>query len=150
VRGLLASERVRSACGFFEGRAAEFDAEHATLCEIPAPPFGERARAEYLRGRLEACGLEGAAIDAEGNCVALRRGRSQRPLLVLSAHLDTVFPEGTDCTVRRDAAGRMRAPGIADDGCGLAALVALARALNEFEIETEGSLLFVGDRKSVV
>jgi tripeptide aminopeptidase len=144
VRGLLASERVRRAFGFFEGRGAEFDAEHATLCEIPAPPFGERARAEYLRGRLAACGLEGASIDAEGNCVALRRGRAQRPLLVLSAHLDTVFPEGTDCTVRRDAAGRMRAPGIADDGCGLAALVALARALNEFEFETEGSLLFVG------
>jgi tripeptide aminopeptidase len=144
VRGLLASERVRRAFRFFAERAAEFDAEHAALCEIPAPPFGEGERAEFLRGRLVRCGLEGAGVDAEGNCVALRRGRAPRPLLVVSAHLDTVFPAGTDCSVSRDAAGRMRAPGIADDGCGLAALVALARALNECGIETEGSLLFVG------
>jgi tripeptide aminopeptidase len=143
VRGLLESERVRRAFRFFEERAAEFDEEHARICEVPAPPFGERERAEFVRARLDACGLEGASIDAEGNCVALRRGRTERPLLVLSAHLDTVFPAGTDCTVTRDAAGRMRAPGVADDGCGLAALVAVARALGECEIETEGSILFV-------
>jgi tripeptide aminopeptidase len=143
VRGLVETEGVRRAFRFFEERAEEFDAEHAALCEIPAPPFGESARAEFMRGRLEACGLEGAHVDAEGNCVALRRGRAERPLLVISAHLDTVFPAGTDCTVSCDAAGRMRAPGIADDGCGLAALVALARALRECSIETVGSLLFV-------
>jgi tripeptide aminopeptidase len=144
VRGLLASERVGRAFRFFEGRAGEFDSEHAALCEVPAPPFGEAERAAFLREKLEACGLEGASIDAEGNCVALRPGRVERPLLVLSAHLDTVFPAGTDCTVTRDAAGRMRAPGVADDGCGLAALVAIARALDECGIETEGSILFVG------
>jgi acetylornithine deacetylase/succinyl-diaminopimelate desuccinylase-like protein len=143
VRGLLESEGVRRAFRFFEERAREFDEEHARICEVPAPPFGEGARAEFMRARLAACGLEGAAIDAEGNCVALRRGRAERPLLIVSAHLDTVFPAGTDCTVSRDAAGRMRAPGIADDGCGLAALVALARSLDECGIETEGSLLFV-------
>jgi acetylornithine deacetylase/succinyl-diaminopimelate desuccinylase-like protein len=143
VRGLLGSEGVRRAFRFFEERAGEFDEEHAALCEVPAPPFGERARAEFMRARLAACGLEGAAIDSEGNCVALRRGRNERPLLVLSAHLDTVFPEGTDCAVTRDAQGRMRAPGVADDGCGLAALVAVARALDACGIETEGSILFV-------
>src|SRR5215212_2152924 len=143
VRGLLGSERVRRAFSFFEERAGEIDAEHAAICEVPAPPFGESARAEVLREKFVACGLAGASIDAEGNCVALRRGGSERPLLALSAHLDTVFPAGTDCTVSRDASGRMRAPGVADDGCGLAALVAVARALNEFEIETEGSILFV-------
>ena len=144
VRGLAASERVRRAFRFFEERAGEFDEEHARICSTPAPPFGEGERAEALRARFIECGLEGARIDEVGNCVALRRGRVERPLLVLSAHLDTVFPAGTDCAVRRDAAGRMRAPGVADDGCGLAALVALALALAEFEIETEGSLLFVG------
>jgi acetylornithine deacetylase/succinyl-diaminopimelate desuccinylase-like protein len=82
-------------------------------------------------------------LDAEGNCVTLRRGRSLRPLVVVSAHLDTVFPEGTDFTVRREG-HRLLAPGIADDGAGLAALAALARALAECGIETEGSLLFVG------
>jgi acetylornithine deacetylase/succinyl-diaminopimelate desuccinylase-like protein len=144
VRGLAASGRVRRAFRFFEERAAEFDEEHARICSIPAPPFGEGERAEALRGRFVECGLEGAKLDEVGNCVALRRGHAERPLLVLSAHLDTVFPAGTDFTVRRDAAGRMHAPGIADDGCGLAAIVALARAFGECEVETAGSLLFVG------
>ncbi|HEX8556956.1 MAG TPA: M20/M25/M40 family metallo-hydrolase [Pyrinomonadaceae bacterium] len=144
VRGLLGAERVRSAFRFFEERAGEFDEEHAAIVSVPAPPFGEGERAALLRARFEACGLEGPAVDAEGNCVALRRGRAERPLLVLSAHLDTVFPAGTDCEVRREASGVMRAPGVADDGCGLAALVALARAMGECGIETEGSILFVG------
>lgn len=144
VRGLVASERVRCAFRFFEEQAGSFDLEHERICATPAPPFGEALRAEALRARLVECKLEGTRVDEVGNCVALRRGREERPLLVLSAHLDTVFPVGTDCVVRRDAAGRMHAPGVADDGCGLAALVALARALEECEIETEGSLLFVG------
>ncbi|HJQ30583.1 MAG TPA: M20/M25/M40 family metallo-hydrolase [Pyrinomonadaceae bacterium] len=144
VRGLLGAEPVRRAFRFFEERAREIDEEHAAIVGVPAPPFGEAARAELLREKFEDCGLEDATLDAEGNCVALRRGRSRSPLLVLSAHLDTVFPAGTDCEVRRDASGRLRAPGIADDGCGLAALVALARALAECEVETAGSILFVG------
>lgn len=143
VSDLLSDGRVRRAFGFFEARAGEITEEHAALCAIPSPPFGEEARAEYLAARLRQCGLAEAHIDAEGNCVALRRGRSARPLAVVSAHLDTVFPAGTNFTVRREGS-RMLAPGIADDGCGLAALVALARALDELQIETEGSLLLVG------
>jgi tripeptide aminopeptidase len=143
VSDLLSDERVRRAFGFFEARAEEITEEHAALCAIPSPPFGEEARAEYLAARLRQCGLVEAHIDAEGNCVALRRGKNARPLAVVSAHLDTVFPAGTNFTVRREGS-RMLAPGIADDGCGLAALVALARALDELQIETEGSLLIVG------
>src|ERR1051325_8616992 len=144
VGDLIASERVRRAFRFFEEESKSFDEEHAAVVRVPAPPFGERERAEYLRERFKACGLEGAVLDGEGNCVALRRGEALRPLLVLSAHLDTVFPVGTNCEVRREPSGLMRAPGVADDGCGLAALVALARALNEFKVETCGSILFVG------
>jgi acetylornithine deacetylase/succinyl-diaminopimelate desuccinylase-like protein len=144
IRDLAASERVRRAFRFFEEQSESINEEHARICSVPAPPFGEGERAEYLRARFVECGLAGARLDAEGNCVALRSGREERPLLVVSAHLDTVFPAGTDCAVRLDAAGRMRAPGIADDGCGLAALIALARALEECGIETRGSLLFVG------
>ncbi|HVF50912.1 MAG TPA: M20/M25/M40 family metallo-hydrolase [Pyrinomonadaceae bacterium] len=143
VRELTAAARVRRAFQFFETRAAEFTDEQARICAIPAPPFGEAERAEYLRAKFQECGLTEARTDGEGNCVALRRGRERRPLLVVSAHLDTVFPPETDFTVRREQ-GKMFAPGIADDGCGLAALVALARALEECAIETEGSLLFVG------
>ena len=142
VRELLGEACVRRAFRLFESEAGRIDAEHEAICRIPAPPFGEAERAEHLRAKFVECGLSGVGIDEAGNCVALRRGLSERPLLVVSAHLDTVFPAGTDFSVRHDGT-RMRAPGIADDGCGLAALVALARALNECGIETEGSLLFV-------
>lgn len=140
---LLDTERVRRACRFFETHAEEITAEHERICAVPASPFGERERAEYLRGRFRALGLPDASIDAEGNCLALRAGRARSPLLVVSAHLDTVFPAGTDFTVRREL-GKLFAPGIADDGCGLAALIALVWALEEGAIETQGSLLFVG------
>ena len=143
VQELLAAPPVRRAMQFFEERAAEITAEHVTICSIPAPPFGEEGRALYLREKFRECGLAEAQLDGEGNCLALRRGRELSPLLVVSAHLDTVFPAGTDSTVRREQA-KLFAPGIADDGCGLAALVALVRALEACAIETEGSLLFVG------
>src|SRR5438270_9686499 len=111
VRGLMASERVRRAFRFFEEQSESINEEHARICSIPAPPFGEGARAEYMRARFVECGLAAAHLDEAGNCVALRRGREDVPLLVLSAHLDTVFPAGTDCAVTRDSTGRMRAPG---------------------------------------
>ncbi|MDQ3684519.1 MAG: M20/M25/M40 family metallo-hydrolase, partial [Acidobacteriota bacterium] len=144
VAELLAAPRVRRAFQFFEGRAHEITREHAVICAISAPPFGEAERAAYLAEKLRHLGLKDARTDKEGNCIALRRGRHARPLLVVSAHLDTVFPPGTDFTVRHDEDGKMFAPGIADDGCGLAALVALVGALEEAAIETKGSMLFVG------
>jgi tripeptide aminopeptidase len=143
VEELLGKERVQRAFRFFETHAAEITEDHIRLCSIPAPPFGEAERAAYLCERFREHGLDDARIDEEGNCVALRAGHALSPLLVVSAHLDTVFPAGTAYTVRREQ-HRLLAPGIADDGCGLAALVALLRALEASAIETEGSLLFVG------
>ncbi len=143
VGQLLESAVVQRAFEFFETHANAFTEEQIRICSIPAPPFGEQRRAEYLRDRLQDLGLADARIDAEGNCLALRKGRSLAPLMVVSAHLDTVFPEGTDLTVHQ-AGSKLRAPGISDDGCGLIALVALVEALESTRIETEGSLLFVG------
>jgi tripeptide aminopeptidase len=143
VEELLAAENVHRAFRNFDDHADLLTQEQIDICTIPAPPFCERERAEYLCGKLSEIGLREARIDKEGNCIALRQGRSLSPLLVVSAHLDTVFPAGTDCTVRRNA-GRLCAPGISDDGCGLAALIAIARALEEVQIETVGSILFVG------
>ncbi len=143
VRDLIASPQVRRAFQFFTEQADEFTDEQAAMCEIPAPPFGEEARAEYLAARFRQCGLAETTIDAEGNCLALRRGANPRPLLVISAHLDTVFPAGTNFTVRREGA-KLYAPGIADDGCGLVALVALVCAMREAALETHGTVLFVG------
>ncbi len=143
VRDLLTDERVLLAFDYFAGQSTEITNKHIEICSIPAPPFGESDRAEFLKREFEACGLSDVVIDEEGNCVALRPGRSLRPLVVVSAHLDTVFPPGTDFTVRHEQ-GKLLAPGIADDGCGLAALVAIINALEEARIETNGSLLFVG------
>ncbi|MFN2455684.1 MAG: M20/M25/M40 family metallo-hydrolase [Pyrinomonadaceae bacterium] len=143
AREVYDSAQVRRAFHFFESHAAEITDDHIAICSIPAPPFGERQRAEHLQNKFHEYGLTQTQIDAEGNCIALRRGASSAPLVVISAHLDTVFPAGTDSTVHR-LQHKLFAPGIADDGCGLAALLALQRAMEECAIETEGSLLFVG------
>ena len=143
VEELLGTAAVRRAFEFFDAHGTEIIEEHIRICSIPAPPFGETARAEYLCRKLQEIGLTDARLDEEGNCIAMREGRTDSPLLVVSAHLDTVFPAGTDFTVRR-VGSRLLAPGISDDGCGLAALIALAFTLQEMQIETEGSLLFVG------
>lgn len=144
TRELLALPAVERALRYFDSHQARIDGNHAEICRTPAPPFGEAERARLLCEMFRARGLADAGTDEEGNVVALRRGREMRPLLALSAHLDTVFPGDTDFTVRLDAHGIMRAPGIADDGCGLAALVALLEALQNERIQTAGSILFVG------
>ncbi len=143
VRELYTTEPVARACQFIDSHAADILDEQIAICSIPAPPYGERQRAEHLLNKFRSYGLSNASIDSEGNCIALREGKQLRPFVVISAHLDTVFPEGTDFTVRREL-GKLLAPGIADDGCGLAALLALVLAVQECKIETEGSLLFVG------
>jgi acetylornithine deacetylase/succinyl-diaminopimelate desuccinylase-like protein len=143
IQDLLDSPKVQVAFNFIDSRLDEITEEQIRICSIPAPPFGEAARAQYLRNRLIESGLTDVELDAEGNCVALREGDSVAPALVVSAHLDTVFPTGTDVTVRR-VGTRLLAPGISDDGCGLVALIALADTLAAAQIETVGSILFVG------
>ena len=139
----MRADLVRQAFQFFAVHAEEITAEHVNICSIAAPPFGEHSRARHLCERFRSDGLSEAGIDEEGNCFALRKGRSLTPLLAVTAHLDTVFPPGTDSTVRT-VGSRLLAPGVSDDGCGLAAVIALNRALQEYQIQTEGSLLFVG------
>ncbi|MGO4152371.1 M20/M25/M40 family metallo-hydrolase [Cupriavidus sp. YAF13] len=114
------------------------------LTEIPAPPFKEKARAEYFLSRLKALGLADAHIDAEGNAIGIRKGSGNGPKLLISAHLDTVFPEGTDVTVKpRD--GRLYAPGISDDTRGLTVLLSWLKVLNDNQVRTVGDLVFVGN-----
>jgi len=117
--------------------------EQKRITEIPAPPFKEQKRAEYYLKRFQELGLKDAKIDAEGNVIALRKGSGGKPKLVVSAHLDTVFPEGTDVTVR-EKDGVIHGPGIGDDSRGLAALLSMLQALNKNEIATVGDVLFVG------
>ena len=118
-------------------------AEQKRITEIPAPPYKEKVRAEYYLKRFFELGFKDAAIDAEGNVIALRKGSGGGPKLVVSAHLDTVFPEGTDVTVK-EKDGVILAPGIGDDSRGLAALLSLIQAMNANDIKTIGDVLFVG------
>ena len=117
--------------------------EQIELTEIPAPPFKEAVRAAEYRKRLQALGLTDARIDSEGNVVAVRKGNGRGPTLVVSAHLDTVFPEGTDVKVKV-ANNRYSAPGIGDDGRGLASLLSVLRALNQSNVKTVGDIVFMG------
>jgi len=143
VAQLMTTPHVARALRFFETHADAITEEHIRICSIPASPFGEQERAEYLSGKFSELGLSEVEIDEEGNCLGLLRGASQSPLIVVSAHLDTVFSKDTNFNVvRRD--NKLYAPGIADDGCGLAALIALAQAIQSEQIPIEGSILFVG------
>lgn len=143
IRQLATTPDVERALHFFEINAAAITDEHIRICSIPATPFAEQARAQYLAERFRQLGLDDVTIDEEGNCIGLLKGRSSSPLIVVSAHLDTVFENGTDFTVRREGE-RLLAPGISDDGCGLVALIAIVQALRTANIQTEGSILFVG------
>lgn len=134
----------------FKTAVATLDREHertvadiVTLTEIPAPPFKEEARGKAYRAMLAAHGLTEVEIDAEGNVMALRKGTEGGPVVVVSAHLDTVFPEGTDVKVRREGT-KLYAPGIADDSRALAVLLAWARAMDAAKIRTQSDILFVG------
>jgi acetylornithine deacetylase/succinyl-diaminopimelate desuccinylase-like protein len=118
-------------------------AQQKSICEIPAPPFHEQARGAEFKRRLEAMGLT-ARVDAVGNVIAERAGRSKGPTVVLSGHLDTVFPEGTDVHVK-DTNGRMAGPGIGDNCRGLAVVLAVARAYQRFNPAHEGRIIFVGN-----
>jgi acetylornithine deacetylase/succinyl-diaminopimelate desuccinylase-like protein len=118
--------------------------DQAAITEIPAPPFKESVRAADVKRRFEALGLRHVRVDAAGNVIGERPGRTTRPSVVLAAHLDTVFPEGTDVRVRREGSV-LRAPGIADDGRGLAVLLGVARALDKAGVVTDGPIYFVAD-----
>ncbi|MEX1185063.1 MAG: M20/M25/M40 family metallo-hydrolase [Gemmatimonadaceae bacterium] len=117
--------------------------QQISICEIEAPPFKEQRRAADFAARFRALGYATVRIDAEGNVIAERPGDPGEPVVVLSAHLDTVFPEGTDVKVRRSG-DTLRGPGIGDDCRGLAVLLAVARALDHAQVRAAGTIIFVG------
>jgi acetylornithine deacetylase/succinyl-diaminopimelate desuccinylase-like protein len=135
----------------FAAAAATLAAEHdrtvadvIALTEIPAPPFAEEKRAAAYLDLLRAHGLEEVEQDDIGNVTGIRRGFGNGDILVVAAHLDTVFPAGTDVRVRREGT-RLFAPGVSDDTWSLAVNLAFIRALDAAGIRTRHDLLFVGD-----
>ncbi len=118
--------------------------QQVALCEIPAPPFKEQARGEAYKAAFEKLGLTNVRIDSVGNVIGERRGSANGPVVVIAGHLDTVFPEGTDVTVKREG-DRYVGRGIGDDCRGLAVVLSVARALQASPIATKGTIVFVGN-----
>jgi acetylornithine deacetylase/succinyl-diaminopimelate desuccinylase-like protein len=143
VQRLARNPTVIAALAAIEANEPATIAEQIRLCEIPAPPFKEASRAAAYADAFRAAGLKNVRVDGEGNVIGERPGAQPRPNVVLSAHLDTVFPEGTDVKVTREGT-KLHGPGIGDDCRGLAVLLAVARALDAAGVETPGSLTFVG------
>jgi acetylornithine deacetylase/succinyl-diaminopimelate desuccinylase-like protein len=140
---LLQTPSVRAAVEFAKTDELRTIDDQVKLCEVEAPPFQEAKRAELYASMFRDAGLRNVRIDAEGNVIGERPGASARPNVVLSAHLDTVFPRGTNVKVRRDGYV-LRGPGVGDDCRGLADVLAVARALNKAAVSTPGTITFVG------
>jgi tripeptide aminopeptidase len=143
IRDLAAVPEVRQALDLVEALEPDAEADLIELTEIPAPPFGESARASRFAEMLQATGLSEVSIDDVGNVLARRTGSGAGETVAIVAHLDTVFPAGTDVTVRRRD-GRLYAPGIGDDTRGLVLLLNVARALERGGVRTRADILFVG------
>ena len=144
VKGLLGSARFQQAAAFIRSDYDRFVRELIAITEIPAPPFKEQRRAAAYLGMLREAGLTDVETDPEGNVMGLRKGTGAGPMLAVVAHLDTVFPEGTDVTVKRQGT-RLSAPGIGDDSRALALVLAVVRAMNAAGFQTAGDILVVGN-----
>src|SRR5215831_5527406 len=135
--------QVRTALDWLSNNLKWIDDAQVRLTEIPAPSFREEKRAEAVRDILATEGLT-IHTDKIGNVIGELPGSDEREVVVLAAHLDTVFPAGTEIKVRRDG-GRLIAPGISDNGTGLAGLIAVARALQAARIKPRRTILFAAN-----
>src|SRR5579884_3945416 len=141
---LLHDPSVKAALEAAKRNEPKIIEEQIRVCEIPAPPFKEEQRGLELKRLFQNLGLQNVRIDKAGNVIGVRPGASARPNLVFSAHLDTVFPEGTNVKVTREG-NVLKGPGIGDDCRGLAVMLATIQALNEAKVQTPGTITFVAD-----
>ena len=141
---LVMDPTIKAALEAIRTNEPHFIEEQIRLCEIPAPPFTEQVRGKELERLFNAAGLKNVRIDSVGNVIGVRPGKTTHPNLVLAAHLDTVFPEGTNVKVRREG-NLLKAPGIGDDTRGLVAMLGVIRALDEGQVKTNGTITFVAD-----
>jgi acetylornithine deacetylase/succinyl-diaminopimelate desuccinylase-like protein len=141
---LLKDPAVRAALDAAKANEPQAIEDQIRFCEVPAPSFKETARGEVLKQTFQQLGLQNVRVDKAGNVLGDRSGAAPRPRFVIAAHLDTVFPEGTDVKVKRQG-GVLHGPGIGDDCRGLAVLVGVIRALKQADVQTPGSITFVAD-----
>jgi tripeptide aminopeptidase len=141
---LMQDPTVKAAMDAIVRNEPHFIDEQARICEIPAPPFHEEVRGKELERLFKGLGLENVHIDKAGNVIGTRPGASPHPNLVFQAHLDTVFPEGTDVKVKREGTV-LKGPGIGDDCRGLVVVLSVIQAMKEAKIQTPGTITFVAD-----
>src|SRR4029079_8459272 len=139
---LLQDAAIKAAIDGLKASEPQTLEEQVRICEVEAPPFKEARRAQLLAQLFKDIGLANVRIDKAGNVIGERAGAQPHPSLVFTAHLDTVFPEGTPVTVKRDGA-ILRGPGIGDDCRGLAVLLAVARTIVKNNFQTSGTITFV-------
>ena len=144
VRKILASVEFKAATAFIQSDHENFVHELIELTEIPAPPFKEKVRAQAYLEKLRQLGLSDVEMDPEGNVMGVRKGTGGAPMLAVLAHLDTVFPEGTNVKVKREGT-ILRAPGVGDDTRGLALMLQVIRTLDAAKFQTQSDILFAGN-----
>jgi tripeptide aminopeptidase len=143
ISRLALSAEVRSALQWFRDQEAEFARWQMELARIPAPPFGEGPRAEWVAEQFRALGIKEVSKDKVGNAVGFCKGQ-QDAVVSVSAHIDTVFPANTPLNIRQQGT-RLFGPGISDNAAGVTALLAVAAAIENFNLPHEKSLLFIGN-----
>jgi tripeptide aminopeptidase len=144
VQAIVSSAPFRNAKAFLDADHDRFVTELVALTEIPAPSFKEQKRGAAYLAMLRDAKLTAVEADPEGNVMGIRKGSGNGPMLAVLAHLDTVFPEGTDVTVKRNG-NRLLAPGAGDDTAALALMLSVIRAMDAAKIQTPGDILFVGN-----
>lgn len=144
VARIAAMRNVHSAFLYLHNQEMEFRRWQRELAEVPAPPFGEAARSEWLRRRFSLLGLEDVHVDELGDVFGLLRKDGTRSLVGVSAHLDTVFPLGTRLETREQGT-RLYGPGISDNAAGVVALLALASALKRAQLQLDANVVFIGN-----
>ena len=153
VTALAARRRVHAAFAWLHGNPKRILDWQTELCAIPAPPFGEEDRTRWMVERFTEAGLKAVETDAVGNAYGYLSAPnlspdSTGPIVVLSAHLDTVFPAGTrlDPILRQvDGCDRLEAPGACDNGAGVVGMLAIAHAMTAAGVELPASVLFLGN-----
>ena len=140
---LLRRADVRKALAYLEANHERHLATQVKIAEIAAPTFHEAERGKFMAGEFRRLGLTGVETDAQGNVLGWRQGEFPEAL-VIAAHLDIAFAPGVDVKVRKEGA-RWYGPGLADDSRGLAALLAIAEAMNEGALRTRRTVLFVAN-----
>jgi acetylornithine deacetylase/succinyl-diaminopimelate desuccinylase-like protein len=144
AKALFASKKFVTAKASIAADHGRIVEDVVTLTEIPAPPFKEDARGKAFLEMLRAEGLSDLTTDAVGNVYGTRKGTGGGPLIVVTVHLDTVFPEGTNTKVRREG-NMLYAPGIGDATCGLPVLTAFIRAMKAANYTTKSDIIFMGN-----